>query len=125
MPKNPFIDQLDQMEEVLVRLASDKHTIGVVDALPKEGNDRLKAVRALSPDVLTDGKSNTYPGLRVSLRWFEAEHPSADKDEGRYVIKNYPPEGGGGSPFLPPTKGSYKPSVCVSVGVIVCGSVGR
>lgn len=130
MTPNPFLAQLDDMTDALVDLASRSHVISVVDSLPKEPEPRLQAVRDLTTAAFLDPDDSEMPGLRVAPRWFEHETPAPDDEtSARYLIPRE--DGSGGRPFPYPTNGSGGrgggkggATICVSVGAVVCGSIG-
>jgi hypothetical protein len=126
---NPFIAQLDSMSDALVDMASRARVVSVLDSLPTELEPRLESVRQLTPAALIGVEEDMIPGLRVAPRWFEHEAPAQDAhSSARYVLNFIPREdGSGGRPFPYPTTGSGGKggaTICVSVGAVLCGTIG-
>lgn len=125
MAGNPFIDQLDSSIEALIEIASDGRVRARVDALPEDGAERVGAIeRTLTVSKLEAAGLMLPAGARLSPRWFESSAEVA-ADE-RYLPQKYvdghPP--GTPQPKPKPIPPGRSPTICGSVGAVVCVSVG-
>jgi hypothetical protein len=130
MPEgNPFLDPglAEQVEEV-VRVATDPRMLERVAALPSEPKERVKEIRrSVRVADVEDLGVDMPEGLRLSARWFEPpeEVSSATRFVPQIYINGYGPGGPPPAPRPPrPHPSPGGPTVCGSVGVVVCASVG-
>lgn len=118
---------IGQSIDDLIRVAGNEQLIDRVAKLPPDPNHKIAVIRdSLRRSDLEKLGMHLPGGLRIAPRWFEEGGVSSDE---RYkpavYIDGHPP----GSkpprnprpPVRPPGRGG---SVCVSVGVVACVSVG-
>lgn len=114
--ENPFVANLDQAINDLIVLATEPKVLDRVEDLPPEGDERIERIReTLRPSELVSAGVQLPDSARIVPRWFE-DGPVAATD--RYI-----PRPGGPRPPIGPQP-TIPGTVCVSVGVVVCGSVG-
>jgi hypothetical protein len=119
--RNPFKEGIAEYRMEVEELAGSEQVVSTVLALPKNPDERLQAVRSLTPDNLA-GKH--IPALRVAARWFEHEAPMSDSTVTPYVyVDGYPPGNPGPKPN--PLPKPVDLTICGSLGKIACVSVGK
>ena len=114
MTDNPFVASLDKMRDTISAIAGNVEVVKRVDSLPSDSDQRINAVRALSPDDFL-GNVSERESLRVSARWFEG---TASTHDLRFTAGL---EKGRGLSSMVTKKGL---TVCVSIGVVISVSVG-
>ena len=106
-------EDLRAASEALVKVVTSPQYLAIaaeINALPEEEREAA-TLRLLTVDALRERGLEVPEGLRISPRWFEPPEVGLASDTAEVLAHNSVP--------VPP------PTVCVSVGFIVCVSYGQ
>jgi hypothetical protein len=123
--RNPFVGQIEDFVEGVISLACQDEVLTLVGGLPDGTSERVNAIRnTFTVDALAARDVPLPDGLRIAPRWFEdrTEVSNADRYVPEKYIDGYP--GGSPKPKPPPPPKPTPITVCGTVGVVVCVSVG-
>ena len=121
---NPFTASILRYRTSMEDMAGSEHVIRTVLALPEDPDEKLIAIRHLSPDSLA---GMHIPELRVAARWFEHDTSMLDPTATRYQVPSKYDDGPPKNPRPPvkPPRPGGGATTCVSLGWYLCASQGN